>query len=115
MIVWRGWGLLALLVAVAINVFFEQWTDRWGIPDGFRHYRDAYSWVWFVGFALSALACWFLGRWLEARELRHAQVLTDKTTGQDVRLVGRHDMFWIPLKWWSLVWLAVAVWFGLGR
>ena len=35
MIIWRGWGVLALLVTAACNVGMEQATDAWyGIPEG---------------------------------------------------------------------------------
>jgi hypothetical protein len=110
MVIWRGMGILALLVAILINVALNEGANNFfGVPEGFKHYRDAHSWVWLLGMSLSAAACWFLGRWVDARALRNAQVVTDKATGQDMHLVSRHDLFWIPIRWWSLVWLAVGV------
>lgn len=116
MIIWRGYGVLALIVAAICNVAMEQATDGfYGIPEGFRHYREAHGWVWFVGMWASAVGCWFLGRWLEARELKSARVVTDKETGQDLHLIGRNDMFWIPVKWWSIIWALAGVWFAMGK
>lgn len=114
MIIWRGWGLLALLLAAACNVGMEQATDAWyGIPEGFRHYREANGWVWLVGMWASAAACWFAGKWFEAYEARNARVVIDKESGNEMHLVRRHDMFWIPIKWWACVWAFVGVWFAM--
>ena len=74
MIIWRGMGVLALVVAVALNVLVnESVNNLFGIPDGFKHYRDAHKYMWLVGMGLSAIACWYLGRWLDARETRNIQ------------------------------------------
>lgn len=113
MIVWRGMGVLALLVAVVINLLVNEAADAaLGVPTGFQHYHNAHPALWLVGMGLSAVACWFMGRWLEARELRKAKVLQDPATGESVRLLARHDMFWIPVKWWAVIWsgLGVALW-----
>lgn len=64
---------------------------------------------------ISAIACWFAGTALERHALEKAQVVTDKETGQEMRLIGRHDMFWIPVKWWSVIYLVIGVWFGVGK
>lgn len=110
MIVWRGMGILALLVAVLINVSLNEAANAWlGVPEGVKHYRDVHPWVWWLGMGLSAVACWYLGRWLEARELKNAKVVTEQATGQTLHLISRHDLFWIPVKWWSVVWLLVGL------
>ena len=114
MIIWRGMGVLALVIAVALNVLVnESANNLFGIPDGFKHYRDENKYMWFVGMSLSAIACWYLGRWLDARETRNAKVVIDKETGQEIRLVSRHDLFWIPVKWWAVVWLVAGLWLML--
>lgn len=114
MIIWRGMGILALLVAVAINVAINEAANGYfGVPEGFKHYRDAHGWLWLVGMTLSAAACWYLGAWLDAGARKDAQVLVDKETGQDVHLVARHDLFFIPVRWWALVWLAAGLWLSL--
>lgn len=116
MIVWRGCGLLALIIGAVINVGIEQLTDNFFlVPEGFKHYRDAHTWAWFVGMLLSAIACWVAGTALEKHALAKAQTVTDRETGQDLRLIGRDDMFWIPVKWWSVVYLALGVWFWVGK
>lgn len=111
MLIWRGKGFLALVLAIVINLTFNAAADAtFGIPPGFKHYRDTHGWLWLAGMLATAVACWFLGIWLEKRALANSKILTDKATGQDVQLLARDDMFWIPVKWWSLVWLAVGLW-----
>jgi|GEM_PF-3233077 len=111
MIVWRGYGWLALMVAVVINVSLNEAANAvFGIPPGVKHYRDAHPVVWLIGMGLSAAACWLLGTWLDAREQRNAKVLVDPSTNQSVKLMSKHDMFWIPIKWWAVVWLLAGLW-----
>lgn len=118
MIIWRGWGVLALIVGVVVHLVIAFVLEQTlGIPDSaMKAYRAEHTWLWFVGMGLSAVACWFTGVALEKRELKSAKVMVDKETGQDVRLVGKNDLFWIPVKWWALVYAFFAVYFGiLGR
>jgi len=115
MIIWRGMGFLALIVAMVMNTALQVATDGLGIPEGFKHYRDAHGWVWILGMGLSAAGCWFLGKWLEAREVKNGKVVIDKESGQEIRLIRRHDMFWIPVKWWAVIWAVVGVWIVLAK
>jgi hypothetical protein len=115
MIIWRGWGWLALVVFAIVSVAFDEATNAWfAVPAG-EHYRDAHPWASLLGGLITSAACWYLGKWLEARELAKAQVVIDKETGQEMRLIGRNDMFWIPVKWWSVVWLVITVFMVIPR
>lgn len=114
MIIWRGWGVIALIImaltAVAIEGILEATV---GLPNGIKQYRVEHPWVWLVSFGLAAVFCWFAGTALERRELKNAKIVTDKETGQDIRLIGRNDMFWIPVKWWSVVYVVLAIVFAV--
>jgi hypothetical protein len=114
MIIWRGWGVLALIIMALIGVAMEGILEvTAGLPHGIKQYRVEHPWVELVSFGLSAIACWFAGTALERRELKNAQIVTDKETGQDIRLIGRHDLFWIPVKWWSVIWVIAGIYFAL--
>jgi hypothetical protein len=110
MIIWRGYGVLAFIIAVLINLSIEGILEATvGLPKGIIQYRKEHSWVWLVGMGLSGIACWYVGKALDARELKNAKIVTDKETGQDIRLIGRNDLFWIPVKWWSVVWVILGI------
>lgn len=109
MIIWRGWGWLALAIGVIVGISLDEASNAWFAVQAGEHYRDTHSWLWLLDGAITALLCWLLGKWLEKREEAKAQVVIDKETGQEIRLLGRNDLFWIPVKWWSLVWIAIAV------
>jgi hypothetical protein len=114
MIIWRGMGILALIIAVIVSLIVHETANSMlGIPEGIKHYRDAYKVRWIVSMGLSALACWFFGNWLESRELKNTKVAIDKESGQEIRLISRHDMFWIPIRWWSIIWLVAGLWLSL--
>lgn len=115
MLVWRGKGILALIIAVIINVVINESANAYfGVPEGVKHYRDAHPWLWLVGMSLSAVACWYIGVWIEKQDQENAKYLLDPETGQQVRLLESHDFFWIPVKWWSLIWLTTGLWLSLG-
>jgi hypothetical protein len=115
MIIWRGWGWLALAVGVIVGISLDEASNAWfAIPAG-EHYRDTHSWLWLLDGAIAAPLCWFLGKWLENREETKAQTVIDKQTGQEMLLLGRNDLFWIPVKWWSLVWVIIAVFMVIPR
>ena len=114
MLIWRGKGLVALVIAVIINVLINEGANAYfGVPEGVKHYREAHPWLWLLGMGLSAIACWYFGVFVEKQDQENAKCLLDPETGQQVRLIERHDLFWIPIKWWSIIWLALGLWLSL--
>lgn len=113
MLIWRGWGFVAILILGIAQAFVGEYLfdTVFGIPEGVKHYRDAHPSVYAVCGILAAIGCWVTGTWLENREIAKGHLVVDKETGQEIRLVGRNDMFWIPVKWWSVIWLVFGfVW-----
>ena len=76
-------------------------------PGEARPVRDALQ---REGLRLSAILITALGMYLRRRG---ARTVIDKETGNEIHLVRRHDMFWIPIKWWACVWAFVGVWFAM--
>lgn len=115
MIIWRGWGWLALAVGVIVSISLDEASNAlFAVPSG-EHYRDTHAWLWLLDGAIAAALCWVLGKWLERREEAKAQVVINKETKQEILVLGRNDLFWIPVKWWSLVWIVVAVFMIIPR
>ncbi|WP_426959477.1 hypothetical protein [Muricoccus radiodurans] len=103
MIVWRGWGILTVVIGPAVCVLVASLLSEWfgGVP-GFA------GWPAVLGLLAAAAANWSAGRWFNGRPGRE---LVDARTGQRVVLRQVNDLFWIPMQWWSvpIVLLAIAV------
>ena len=93
MLVWRGWGLLTLVIAAVAAGF--------GSAVMTSSKLQAYGAA--GGLFLGAVVNWFLGQSLN-RPLREA----DFDHGR------RHSLFWIPTAWWSLAMVAGAAVAALG-
>ena len=101
MIIWRGWGVLTiaivvlvggLVTAISVNVLKE--TGRFvGL-------------AFTAGLVAAALVNWFVGRRLNSAPGRE---LMDPATGQRVVLRRSHDLFFVPMEWWSVLLLIGAL------
>ena len=98
MIIWKGYGLLAVLFAILgliigglIGAAFE--TDR--------------VWPITVGLLLAAAANHFTAKKLDSQ----AKIVIDPETGQQILLKRGDSLFFIPLKYWTYVIAALAVMF----
>jgi hypothetical protein len=90
MIVWRGWGLLTVAIAVAALAAVDMTTgpaDAWS-------FRAKVAAVLLIGAAMNL----WLGRRLNAAP---ARVLIDKATARRIVVRPRHDLFFVPMEWWS--------------
>ncbi len=93
MIVWSGWGFLVIVAAiiglfVGIAIFHEGW---WAIA---------------VGILLAAAANFGLSHLLDRRKER---VLIDPATNRQVVLRNRDSLFFIPVRYWSAIYLALGL------
>jgi len=108
MLIWRGWGILGLLIPVftgtVINESVSSYLDV-------HNYAMSSPWAYVAMLMPGAVAVWFLGRWLELRDA--PQRVLNLETNETMHLVKKHDLFWIPLKYWGLVCLAVGVYLAL--
>ena len=100
MLIWRGWGFLALIIPVVLGILSEQACEMW-LGDG------APGWSFQLGIGAGLLIVWFLGRHLNTKP---DKILIDPETGEQVALRKDHSLFWIPMQYWAFVWL---VWLAL--
>lgn len=92
MVIWKGWGILSLIIAVAGGVlggFLGDQIIRLKYPTSL--YPVA------VGLVVAAGLNWFVGRALN-KSRREA----------GAAVANRHSLFWIAMEWWSVVMLAAA-------
>lgn len=103
MIVWRGWGILVVIVAalavalvrgVTVALFGAGTYDRQG------------AWLLPLSLTLAAPIVWPLGRFLNGRD---ARTLVDPATGQRVTLRPDHSLFFIRMEYWAIILVLVAV------
>src|SRR5882757_1513588 len=90
MIVWRGFGILVLFIAIG-SIFAAM-----AISESVTHdsdYADMHGWVMGSGLFVSAIVCWFWGRYL-GRDGPHG-----------------HSLFFIPIQWWVPLLLVAGIGF----
>lgn len=85
MIIWKGWGILGAIIPVIFIVLHNGFLG----PDT-------------IGWALltSAVPVWLLGRSFHARP---AEVMMDTKTNQQVLVKPQHDLFWVELDYWAII------------
>jgi len=109
MIVWRGWGLGALGIAAVVNILM-QWLI--GMAMGDDNYGKTHGWTWLVSMGVVAVCVWVVGVKLESKP---GKVVIDKETGQELELKSRHDMFWIPFKYWAIAFFGLGIAFAYSK
>ena len=102
MIIWQGFGVIALLIPILVSVLTEASLDgAFG-----KGYYAAHPLALTLSLLISAVIVWFVGARLNNAPGR---VLVDPESGQKVELKKRHTLFWIPMQWFGLVIAAVGV------
>jgi hypothetical protein len=84
--------------ALAINAAVDQLNGK--------GYWDAHGWIFGLALILSALLVFILSRMTDTSE----HVLLDERTGQRLLVSPKHDLFWIPLKWWPVILGVIGAW-----
>lgn len=97
MIIWRGWGILVLLIAAAIAV-------PCGIVAGSLMGSQASGLGGAVGCVLAAVAVYFVGQKLNAPKQGF-----HPATGQPVEYRNSHTFFFVPMQYWAFILPVFAV------
>lgn len=108
MIIWKGWGILALIIPVAFSVLIGLGLEYFN-GDGF--YKNS-SVAMPVAFVLAAGFVFWVGHLLAQKTGR---VLIDPQSQEKIVLKEQHSMFWIPLRYWGIVLTVIAVWMYLAN
>ena len=103
MIIWSGWGFLVAVIVFGASLTMELVTEALFHDD---LYYQSRSWPFALALALSGVIVWTLGKYLHARR---ARIVTDKLTGQDLTLAPRHTLFFIPMRYWGPLLLALSL------
>lgn len=107
LLIWQGAGILAILIPVILGFVAD-----WGVDSYLGHgYAAAHQWQDAIAWLLGGAIVWRIGVHLEQRPGR---LLVDPATGGNVELKTRHTLFFVPMKYWAVIWVIASV-ASLGR
>ena len=92
----EGWGILALIIWPIIFMF---------VVPSFTTDESASLFEYLLGFFIASLGTWYVGKKLDDKD---GYVYQSPRTGDKLRLGSRHIFVFVPLKYWGLVYLALA-------
>jgi hypothetical protein len=101
-VIWRGLGIFAPIMALAFLGGTQALVNALGGPGTYEHNSRIWS---TLALALGAAAIWFSGRYLNTRP---RPVLVNKATGAEVRQGTRHTLFFAPMEYWAVPLIAFA-------
>jgi len=102
MLIWKGWGLLALFIPLGLSLLIQFIVDFY-FGSGF--YKSA-SWPLPLAFLLSSLPIFYLGHTLNKKPGRK---LMDLETQEIIELKEVHSFFWIPMQYCSLIAVVISI------
>ena len=107
MIIWRGFGWAVVAITFAVLVSTELGVERQFADE---QYYQTHGWPKLFALAVSAAFVWLLSAYLKGRPGR---VVIDKATGEELTLGKDHDLFFIPVRYWPILLVALGVGFLL--
>lgn len=110
MLIWRGYGILVALIAIACFVGAMVGAESfWGKPLP----MDKRALSELLGMLVAAALVY--GLHLALEKSYPPRVVIDKETGKEINLVPKHDFFFIPVKYWPYVLGALGILFFFQR
>lgn len=102
MLIWRGYGIVVPLIVFLVCLGMEYILDT----SFFKGYYSLQKWPMSLALFIAAIPIWFLGRYLNKNSER---ILLDPKTGEDVRVVSTHSLFWIRVEYWAPILIMLGV------
>ena len=103
MIIWRGKGWLVFAVIFLFSLLSNLITNA---ITGNRAFYNHNSIHFGLSLFCSAIAIFFLFKRLEKEKSR---ILIDKQTGEEFSFKKTHELFLIPVKYWSYITVALGL------
>ena len=105
-IFWRGFGfLIAILIFVGYSIGRIGAEKIWGSPLS-ETYRPGAE---LVGMLIAAALVYLLHAAIRANET--PRTVIDKATGQEIELRAKHDLFFVPIKFWPYILCVLGICF----
>lgn len=99
--IWRGAGILSLLVPFGVALASELSVD--GLMG--KGYYSSHKAVPALTLAIGGVLVWLLGRYLNSTKRRYRTI---PGTDQTVLVQKSHSLFWIPMEWMALPIIVLA-------
>ncbi|MGO4270691.1 hypothetical protein AB4Z22_12730 [Paenibacillus sp. TAF58] len=102
MVIWKGWGILAVVIAGAgfiVGILIESLI--YGSSKGVVH-----GWPYTLTLIAAAVGIWFSGKALNKSAGR---VLVDQQTNQQFKMGTPHSLFFIPMQYWAFLLGVIAI------
>lgn len=94
MLIWRGYGFTVPLITFFVCFLLQYSLDAMF----YKGYYTLSKWPISVALFIAATVVWFLGKSLNKNTER---ILLDPKTGQEVKIVNTHSLFWIRVEYWA--------------
>ena len=101
MVIWRGWGILTIPIVILIGGLVVAVLNN--LLGGTGRYAGL---ALTAGLLAAAVVNWFVGRHLNRTPARE---LVDPATGERVVIRRSHDLFFVPMQWWSVLLVVAAL------
>src|ERR1044071_296952 len=99
----RGIGFMALIIAIiaclVTNIVTSKVFDE-------TNYFQGHLWPKVVALVISGVCCFFLGRYANGRP---PKIVFDQRTGQQVERKLVHDLMFIKLEYWGLIFVGIGL------
>ena len=105
-LVWRGWGVAVPFITLFFVIVMQLLVD--GVTGDSEYYKN-HSSLLLLSMVFAATTIWMIGSRLEKTPGR---IMVDKDSGQEFELKAKHDLFWIPFKWWAIPLVLIGAVFG---
>ena len=92
MIIWKGYGILVLVISFALCALLNLVFSSMGLMEDIGVA---------VGALISGISIWFVGNKFNATE--KTKTLIDKQTGQEFTLKPDHSLFFIKMQYWAFI------------
>ncbi len=103
MIVWRGWGILVIIIAALFQALVQLVIGMLNIGADGTMTGKIFT---MAGFLAAALVIWQLGKYLNRSE---GNVYIDKETGEEVIINRQHSLFGIKMEYWAFILPVIGV------
>lgn len=104
MVIWRGYGIVVVVFIVLGLIAGKHFVENvWGtpLPTDKRQLSEL------LGMLLAAA---LVGEfYFFTKQSSEKRVMIDKITGKEVALEKKHDLFFIPMKYWPIILAALGV------